>query len=103
MTLRNQYVEDRRPFFLRSHQNPGKIVAFFREDLYFFGDHMKIRTKLLHFPRLFWSSLNRRCVIFEQAPGPRLALGAPARLFLQLSRTISFALISTNTFSDRRH
>ena len=28
MTLTNQFVEDRRPFFLRSHQNPEKIVAF---------------------------------------------------------------------------
>ena len=30
MTLTNQFVENRRPFFffLRSHQNPEKIVAF---------------------------------------------------------------------------
>ena len=57
MTLRNQYVEDRR--------------------LVFFKDHIKIWTKLWHFPRLFWSSQNRKCVIFELTPGSRLALGAP--------------------------
>ena len=50
MTLRNQCMEDRRPFFS------------------FFGDHMKTRTKLWHFPHLFWSSQNRRSVIFELTP-----------------------------------
>ena len=30
-----------------------------------------------HFLRLFWSSQNRKSVIFELAPGPRSALGAP--------------------------
>ena len=45
---------------------------------------MKIRTKLWHFPRLFWSSENRRCVMFELAPGPRLALGAPGSLHVEL-------------------
>ena len=53
VTLRNQNVEDRRPFFfLKSHQNPDKTVAFFLDC---FGDHIKIWTKLWHFPRLFWS------------------------------------------------
>ena len=66
MTLRNQYMEDRRPFlFWRSHQNPDKTVAYENSDKY------------VAFSRLFWSSQNRRCVIFELAPGPRLALGAP--------------------------
>ena len=68
------------------------------EDLFFFfGNHIKIRTKLWHFsvktfflggrspqiqtkpwhiPRPFWSLQNWRCVIFELTPGPRLALGA---------------------------
>ena len=32
-----------------------------------------------HFLRLFWSSQNRKSVIFELAPGPRSALGAHAR------------------------
>ena len=45
---------------------------------FFFGDHVIIRTKLRHFLRLFWSSQNRKSVIFELAPGPRSALGAPA-------------------------
>ena len=31
-----------------------------------------------HFLRLFWSSQNPKSVIFELAPGPRSALGAPA-------------------------
>ena len=37
MTLRNQYVEDRKSFFFcwRSHQNPEKTVAFCVEDLFF--------------------------------------------------------------------
>ena len=40
MTLRYQYVEDRRPFFfLRSHQNPEKTLAFFFEDLFFWRSH----------------------------------------------------------------
>ena len=60
-TRRNQYVEGQRPFF------------------FFFLDYIKIRTKLWHFPRLFWSSQNRRSVIFELTPGPRSAFGAPAR------------------------
>ena len=28
MTLRNQYLKDRRPFFLRLHEYPDKTVAF---------------------------------------------------------------------------
>ena len=40
MTLRYQYVEDRKPFFLfwRSNHNPDKTVAFFRKDLFFGGE-----------------------------------------------------------------
>ena len=60
MTLRNQHVKT--------------------EDLFFFWDHIKFRTKLRHFLRVFWSSQNRKSVIFEQAPGPRSALGAPDHL-----------------------
>ena len=85
MTLRNQYAEDRRPFFVLfwgSHQNPDKTVAFFRKDLFFWGgrDPIKIQIKLWHIPHLFWSLQNWRCVIFELTPGPRLALGAPVCL-----------------------
>ena len=43
----------------------------------FFWDHIKIWTKLWYFPRLFWSSQNRRCLIFKLTPRPCLALGAP--------------------------
>ena len=57
MTLTNQFVEHRRSFFLRFHQNPEEIVAF--------------SSSFLEFT-------NRRCPIFELTPGPRLALGAPA-------------------------
>ena len=57
ITLTNQFVEDRRPFF--------------------FGDHIKIRGKECHFSLLFWSTQNQRRLIFELTiPGPRLALGA---------------------------
>ena len=81
MTLTNQYVEDRRPFFFnrRSHQNQEKTVAFCLKDLFFifFGDHIKIRRKLWHFSLLFWSTQNWRCSIFELNPGPRLALSSP--------------------------
>ena len=36
MTLRNQGVEDGRPFlFLRSHRNSEKMVTFFLVDLFF--------------------------------------------------------------------
>ena len=54
-------------------------MAFFREAFFYFGDNVQVRKKLWHFPRLFWSSQNRKCVIFELAPGPRLTLGAPGR------------------------
>ena len=64
--------------FCRSHQNSEKTVVFFYGDLFFFGGHMKIQTKLWHFSGLFWSSQNRKCLIFELTPCPRLALGAPA-------------------------
>ena len=65
-------------FFLKSLENPEKIVPFRLKDLFFiFGNHMKIRRKLCHFPCLFLIALNRRCVIFELSPGPPLALGAP--------------------------
>ena len=73
MTLRNQYVEDRRLFFweiLRKRWH-------FSFKNFFCGDHIRIQTKLWHFPRLFWSSQNRRSVIFELTPVPRSALGAP--------------------------
>ena len=73
-------------FFLRSHQNPEKTVAFFLEDLFFVGeDHIKIGTKLWPFPRLFWSLQHRKSVIFELAPGLRSALGAPVRTFTTLT------------------
>ena len=44
---------------------------------FFFGDHIIILTKLRHISRLFWTSQNRKFVIFELDPGPRSALGAP--------------------------
>ena len=44
---------------------------------FFFGDHL-ISAGKNNFLRLFWSSHNRKSVIFELAPGLRSALGAPA-------------------------
>ena len=46
MSLRNQ-LEDRRPFFWRSHQNPETTVAFSSSVL---------------------DAQNRRCLIFELTP-----------------------------------
>ena len=86
MTLRNQHVKTEGLFlFWRSHQNPEKTVAFFLEDLFFLAITSKIRTKLWHFLRLFWSLQNRKSVMFQLAPGPRSALGAPA---LELHRFV---------------
>ena len=56
MTLRYQYVEDRRPFFLfwRSNHNPDKTVAFFRKYLFFWGgDPIKSRQNRGIFPVRF--------------------------------------------------
>ena len=57
------------------------------KDLFFFGDHLisagktvriSVKTFLKrHFLRLFWSSHNRKSVIFEQSPGPRSSLSVP--------------------------
>ena len=63
----------------RTHENDtensvcGKPKTFF----FVFGDPIKIVRKVWHFSRLFWSSQNRRCLIFKLTPGPRLALSAP--------------------------
>ena len=51
----------------------GKSKTFF---FFFFGDHIKIRKKLGHFPILFWATQNQSCIIFELTPGPRFALRA---------------------------
>ena len=57
MTLTNQFVEHRGPFFWGgSHQNPKKIVAF--------------SSSFLKFKKL-------RCPIFELTLGLSLTLGAP--------------------------
>ena len=66
-------------FFLRSIKILRKLWRFSLKTFSFFWDHIKIRKKLRHFPRLFWSSQNRRCLIFELTPGTHLALGVPAR------------------------
>ena len=57
MTLTNQFVEDRRPFFfLEITSKSGENCAIF---LFCFGIQ------------------NQRCLIFELTSGQRLALGAP--------------------------
>ena len=72
MTLRNQRVRPKSIFFFGDHQiligNTVKISI----KTFFFGDHILIWTKLQHFLRLFWSSQNRKSVIFVL-----LALGGP--------------------------
>ena len=50
----------------------------------------------MHFSRLFWSSQNRRCLTFEQAPGPRLALGTPGpaeRIYIMIVFGFKFCII----------
>ena len=96
MTLGNQYVEDQRPFLFLFFFWDWRIFCYWRrffliEDLFFdwrpfFGDHIKILRKLCHFPRLFWSSQNWRCLIFELISGTCLALGAfEAWFWLQIT------------------
>ena len=72
MTLRNQHVrsEDRFFFFGDHLFSNAKTVRILVKTII-------IRAKLRHSLRLFWSSQNRKSVIFELAPGPRSALGAP--------------------------
>ena len=69
----------------RGDSDPGahgndtdKSVCGISKTFFIFGDHIKIRKKMWHFPLLFWSSQSRRCPIFELILGPCLALGAPA-------------------------
>ena len=111
MTLRNQYVEDQSSFFLfwRSHHNPDKTVAFFREDFFFWGGRShQIQTKPWHIPCPFWSLQNWRCVIFELTPGPRLALDAPVCLChvkrvnpFQIAMKIFFSVCTEWVFNFR--
>ena len=63
--------------FFGEHPISSRKTARISVKTFFFGDYIIIRTKLLHFLRLFWSSQNRKSVIFELAPGPRSALSAP--------------------------
>ena len=67
------------PFFFWDHLSSTEKTVIISVKTFFFGDHIIIPTKLRHFLRLFWSSQNRKSVIFELAPGPRSALGAPGR------------------------
>ena len=55
-----------------------------------------------HFLRLFWRSQNRKSVIFELAPGPRSALGAPAGSppNLQTTHVGNFCTCNRTLFSD---
>ena len=78
-----KYVKPLRPFFFFFGDHlisTGKTVTISAKTFsffFFFGDHVIFPTKLQHFLRLFWDSQSRKSVIFELAPGPRLALGAP--------------------------
>ena len=60
-----------RPFYLEIISfRPEKPLEFRWRLFFFFEDHIMFRTKLQHFLRLFWTSQNRKSVIFELAPGP---------------------------------
>ena len=66
-------------FFFGNHLNlKRKTVSISVKTFFFYGDHLKIRRKVCHFPCLFWTAQNQRCVIFESSLGPPSALGAPA-------------------------
>ena len=68
--------KDRRPFFYGDHLiSIGKTVRISVKT--FFLEITSYLTKLRHFLRLFWSSQNWKYVMFELAPGPGSALGAP--------------------------
>ena len=62
----------------------------------------RIQKLKRHFLRLFWSSQNRKSVIFELAPGPRSALGAPAGSppNLQTTHEGNFCTCNRTLFSD---
>ena len=99
MTLRNQHAKPKDSFFFGDHLILTEKTVRFSVKIFFFcfGDHLVwtektvrisvktcfffgvhiIRTKLRHYLHLFWSSQNRKSVIFELAPGLRSALGAP--------------------------
>ena len=74
-------------FFFEITPNSGENCDIFIEDLFFWRSH-KIWRKLWHYPLLFWSTQNRRCLIFELTPGPCLALGAPASRPIGVARII---------------
>ena len=61
----------------------GKTIRISVKTFFLGGDHIIFRTKLQNFLRLFWTSQNRKSVIFELAQGPRSALGAPASVARQ--------------------
>ena len=64
-------------FFFWDHQISTGNTVKISVKAFFFWDHIIIRTKLRHFLRLFWSSQNRKSVIYVLAPGPRSTLGGP--------------------------
>ena len=103
-TLRNQHVRPEELFFFKDHLiSTGKTVRI-SEKTFFFRDHIIIRTKMRHFLHLFWSSQNRKSVIFELAPGPRSAHGAPDAIAGPLYRNCltvtSYMNILLTTHSD---
>ena len=60
----------------RAHRRP--FLRFkFGEDLFFFGDHLKIWKKECHFPCSFWTAQNQTRAKFELFPGPPSAISAP--------------------------
>ena len=81
------------------------IFFIFWDHLISVGKNVRISVKTFlkrHFLRLFWSSQNRKSVIFELAPGPRSALGAPAGSppNLQTTHEGNFCTCNRTLFSD---
>ena len=75
-TEKSAWCEAWRPFFSFLEITnfwPEKPLKYWWRPL-FFWDHIIFRKKLQHF-LLFWTSQNRKSVIFELAPGPLLVPG----------------------------
>ena len=70
-----------RPFFWGSSNFDRKKVRISVKTFFFFvADHIIFWTKSQHFLFLFWTSQNRKSVIFELAPGPLLLSGGTASI-----------------------
>ena len=88
------------PFFFGDHLNTtGKTVKISVKTFFFFRRSHLFRTKLQPFLCLFWTSQNRKSVIFELVPGPLSVPGATGNGQCAVSDSI---LPNTNDQSARQ-